>query len=123
MRNPMKERVCLVNRHEFDSLSTGSEIEVRLARYSELPVLSDMANRLVPGVQITEPILKSYFTLDPECILTFNRREKLLGAIAFLYLNGRGYDALILDDISLTHPDTRLLAGRDDEVSAIYIWA
>jgi hypothetical protein len=123
MRNPMKERVCLVNRHEFDSLSTGSEIEIRLARDSELPVLSEMANRLVPGVQITEPILKSYFTLDPECILTFNRREKLLGAIAFLYLNGRGNDALILDDISLTHPDAQLLAGRDEEVSAIYIWA
>jgi hypothetical protein len=123
MGNQVKKRVCLADRHQFESLSTSSEIEVRLARHSELSILSEMARRLVPGVQITEPILRSYFTFDPECILTFNRREKLLGAIAFLYLNARGHDALILDEISLTHPDSRLLAGPDEEVSAIYMWA
>ncbi len=123
MGNPVKKRACLADRHEFDSLPTSSEIEVRLARYSELSILSDMAHCLVPGVEVTEPILRSYFTLDPQCILTFNRQGKLLGAIAFLYLNDRGHDALVLDEISLTHPDSRLLAGPDDEVSAIYMWA
>jgi hypothetical protein len=32
--------------------------------------------------------------------------------VAFLYLNSRGHDALILDEVNLTHPDVRLLAGR-----------
>ncbi|MGB8607924.1 MAG: hypothetical protein WCE28_23145 [Bradyrhizobium sp.] len=93
------------------------------AQISELSVLADMANRLVPGVRITEPDLERYFTLDPESILTFSRRQKLLGAVAFLYLNSQGHDALILDEMNLTHPDFRFLAGRSDEVSAIYVWA
>ena len=123
MRSPVKERASFAARHDFDSLSTDSEIEVRVARSFELSILADMAHRMVPGVQITEPILKKYLAFDPECILTFSRRDRLLGAISFLYLNSRGHDALILDKISLTHPDIGLLAGRNDEVSATYIWA
>jgi len=123
MRSPVKERASFAARHDFDSLSTDSEIEVRVARSFELSILADMAHRMVPGVQTTEPILKKYLTFDPECILTFGRQERLLGAIAFLYLNSRGHDALILDKISLTYPDIGLLAGRNDEVSATYIWA
>jgi hypothetical protein len=129
MRIPVKERASLVKtaslaaRHDFDSLSTSSEIEVRPARFSELSILADMAHRLVPGVQVTEPALGRYFTFDPECLLTFSRQERLLGGMAFLYLNSRGHDALIRGEMSLTHPDLGLLAGCNDEVSAIYIWA
>ena len=46
------------------------------AQFSELAALADMANRLVPGVQITEPDLERYFTFDPESILTFSRKAK-----------------------------------------------
>jgi hypothetical protein len=123
MPDPVMERATLASRHDFDLLPRSAEIEVQPARHSELSTLADMAHRLVPGVQITEPILSRYFSSDPECILTFSRQERLLGAIAFLYLNCRGHDALILDEISLTRPDISLLAGIDDEVSAIYMWA
>jgi hypothetical protein len=123
MYDPVKERASFAARHDFDSLPTNSDIEVRPARHSELSVLADIAHRLVPGVQITAPILSRYFAFDPECILTFSRREQLLGGIAFLYLNSHGHDALFLDEISLTHPDIDLLARCDEEVSAIYIWA
>src|SRR5258708_25775359 len=82
-----------------------------------------MGRRMVPGVQIMEPDLERYFAFDPASILTFSRKGKLLGAVAFLYLNGRGHDAIILDEMNLTHPDFGLLAGRSDEVSAIYVWA
>jgi hypothetical protein len=123
MRNPVKERVSLVARHDFDSLPTDSEIEVRPARHSELSIVADMGRRLVPGVQISEPTLGEYLTFDTECILTFGRHEKVLGAMAFLFLNSRGHDALILGEISLTRPEVGLLAGRNDAVSAIYIWA
>src|ERR1700710_1833106 len=123
MRDRVKERASLAARHDFDSLSTNSDIEVRPARNSEISTLADMAHRLVPGVQITAPILSKYLAFDPESILTFNQQERLLGAIAFLYLNDRGHDALVLDEISLTHPDIALLARQDNEVSAVYIWA
>ena len=123
MRNAVKERVCLVARHDFDYLSINNEVEVRPARQSELSFVVDIAHRLVPGVQVTEPGLRKYFGFDPECILTFSWQETLLGAMAFLYLNRRGHDALMLGEISLTHPDIGLLAGDNDEVSATYIWA
>jgi hypothetical protein len=123
MRNPAKERASLVPRHDFDSLSTISEIDVRPARHSELSAVTEMGRRLVPGVQMTEPVLRKYFTFDPECLLTFHRQQRLLGAIAFLYLNCRGHHALMSGEISLTQPDVGLLAGSNDAVSAIYIWA
>ena len=123
MRNSIMERPSLVTRHDFDSLPIASEVDVRPARSSELAVLADMARRMVPGVQLTEPMLAEYVAFDPESVLTFSRQERLLGGIAFLYLNRRGHDALILDEICLTHPDVELLAEDDDEVSAIYFWA
>jgi hypothetical protein len=123
MREPVMERATLAARHDFDTLPRSAEIDVQPARRCELSALAAMANQLVPGVQITEPELERYFGLDPESILTFSRKKKLLGAVAFLYLNSRGHDALILDAMNLTHPDLGLLADRSDEVSAIYVWA
>jgi hypothetical protein len=129
MRDFPKERASLVGKHDlaarhgFDYLSINTTIDVRAARYSELSFVADIGRRLVPGVQITEPGLRKYFEFDPECILTFSRRETLLGAMAFLYLNRRGYDALMLGEISLTCPDIGLLAAGNDGVSAVYIWA
>jgi hypothetical protein len=123
MRDPVMERATLATRHDFDSLSTGTDIEVHFARDSEVSDLADMAHRMVPGVQATGPDLGRYLAYDPECILTFTRRGKLLGAVALLYLNSRGHDALILDEISLARPEIDLLARRDEEVSATYIWA
>jgi hypothetical protein len=123
MRAWLKERPSWAARHDFDSLPTESDVEVRPASPAELSTLAEMAHRLVPGVQITGSTLSEYAIFDPECILTFSRQEKMLGGIAFLYLNSRGHDALILDEMSLTRPNKDLLARKDEEVSAVYIWA
>jgi len=117
------ERGSFAARHEFDALPLSAEIDVRCAQYSELAPLAGMARQLVPGVRIGERELARYFTFDPECILTFSRKGRLLGGMAFLYLNDRGHDALLLDEICLTEPDTRHLASPAEEVAAIYIWA
>jgi len=118
------ERVSLTNkRHDFDSLSTNTSIEVRPALSSEIAVIADMATRLVPGVEIGEQALRRHFDFDPECILTFSWRERLLGGMAFLYLNTRGHDALVLGEMSPSSPDFELFAGSDEQVSATYIWA
>jgi hypothetical protein len=123
MHDPLMKRDSLVTRHDFDTLPRSTEIDVRPARRSELSALADMANQLVPGVRITEPDLDRYFAVDPESILTFSRKKKLLGAVAFLYLNRRGHDALMHNNMNLTHPDFGLLAGCSEEASAIYVWA
>lgn len=117
------ERGSFAARHDFDLLPLSPDVDVHCAQFSEIAMLSDMAHRLVPGVRIGEPELARYFTFDPECILTFSRKGTLVGGMAFLYLNSRGHDALLLDEICLTEPDTRLLASGDEEISAIYIWA
>lgn len=122
MRNPVLESATFAARHDFDMLPRCAEIDARPARYSELSTVAEMANRLIPGVQITETDLGRYFVFDPESIFIFSRKQKLLGAVALLYLNDRGHDALILDGIDLTHPDFGLLADRHDEVSAVYVW-
>jgi len=123
MRDPVMERASLAARHDFDMLPRSADIDVQPARYSELSAIAEMGNRMVPGVQITERDLERYFAFDPGSILTFSRKQKLLGAVAFLYLNDRGHDALIFNKMNLTHPDLGLLAGRSEEVSAIYVWA
>lgn len=123
MRDPTMERGCSVGRHDFDSLPNDAAIDVKCARYVELPFLADLAHRLIPGVEMTADLLGNYFAFDPESILTFNHRGNLLGAIAFLYFNDRGHDALLLDEICLTHPEIEFLATGDQEVAATYIWA
>lgn len=123
MRERIKERASLIVRHDFDGLPRSAEIEVQPARYSQIRTLAEMANRLVPGVQMAEPALEVYFNLDPRSILTFSRKGRLVGAVAFLYLNSRGHDALILDQINLSRPALRQLADPLDEISAIYVWA
>jgi hypothetical protein len=123
MHDRVLERPTFAARHDFDKLQKCLEIEVRPARLCELSALAEMANRLVPGVQIAERDLENHSAFDPDSIVTFRRNNKLLGAVAFLYLNCRGHDALILDEINLTQPDVGLLAERRDEVSAIYVWA
>lgn len=117
------ERGSFAARHDFDALPLSPEVDVRCAQFSEIAALSEMAHRLVPGVQIGAVQLARYFTLDPQSILTFSRKGKLVGGMAFLFLNDRGHDALLLDEICLTAPETHYLASANEDVAAIYIWA
>ncbi len=82
-----------------------------------------MARSMVPGVQIGEQGLTRHYLHDDECILVFTQEGRLLGGMAFLYLNGHGHDALMSGELSPTHPDFSLLAKPHEQVAAIYIWA
>jgi hypothetical protein len=124
MRNPGMERVSLSNkRHDFDSLSTAVPIEVRTARDREISAIADMATQMVPGVQIGEQALRTHFDFDPASILVFAHHGKLLGGMAFLFLDDRGHDALISGEFSPSRPDFRFFARHNEQVAATYIWA
>ena len=110
MRDPVKERATLAAKRDFDMLPRSTEIDVQPARRYELSAIAEMGNRMVPGVQIAEPDLERYFAFDPGSILTFSRQGQLLGAVAFLYLNRRGHDALMHAEIE-SHA-SRFLAAR-----------
>ncbi len=113
----------LAARHELDRLSPSSVITVGLATRGQLPELVAIARREIPGVNATEAGLAHFLREDPESIFVFQRGGNLLGGIAFLYLNCRGHDALLLDDIDLKNPSREFLARPDEEASAIYVWA
>ncbi|PIT00556.1 hypothetical protein TSA1_07115 [Bradyrhizobium nitroreducens] len=117
------ERGSFAARHDFDALPLSPDVEVHCAQFSEIAALAAMAHRLVPGVRIGAAELARYFAFDPQSILTFSRKGDLVGGMAFLFLNDRGHDALLLDEICLTAPETRYLASAKEDVAAIYIWA
>jgi hypothetical protein len=123
MPDLLKERGSLVARHDFDMLPRSRDIEVRQAKRAELAAVAEMGNRMVPGVNITVTDLERYYAFDPDSILTFARQGRLLGAVAFIYLNGRGLGALLRAEVQLTRPELSLLASRFEQVSAIYVWA
>src|SRR6476469_890042 len=110
-------------RHELDRLPPSSTITVNLATRRRLAELVAIARREIPGVNASEDGLAQFLRHDPESIFAFERAGNLLGGIAFLYLNCRGHDALLLDDIDLKNPGREFLARPDEEVSAIYVWA
>lgn len=117
------ERPRFAARHEFDALPTTARVEVRPARSVEIPAIAAMARSMVPGVQIGEQGLRQHHLHDDECILVFAQQGRLLGGMAFLFLNERGHDALMSGELSPTNPDFGLLAASDEQVAAIYIWA
>jgi len=123
MQKMFRENRDLAVRHELDRLSPSSAISVGLAASGHLPELVAIARREIPGVNATEPGLAHFLQQDPESIFVFQRGGNLLGAIAFLYLNCRGHDALLLGEIDLKNPSREFLARSDEEASAIYVWA
>jgi hypothetical protein len=123
MQKLFRESGDLAARHELDRLSPTSAIAVTLAAPRQLVDLVAIARREIPGVNASEAGLARFLRDDPESIFAFERAGKLLGGIAFLYLNCRGHDALLLDDLDLKNPSPKFLARPDEEVSAIYVWA
>jgi len=116
------ERPCFVARHDFDALPTTGKVEVRPAAHVEIPVISAMARSMVPGVQVGEQGLLQHFLHDEDSILVLACEGRLLGGMAFLYLGERGHEALMSGALTPTYPDFGLLARRDEQVVAIYIW-
>jgi hypothetical protein len=110
-------------RHELDRLALTSAITADVATQEQLTELAELARKEIPGVNASLAGLTQFLRDDPQSIFAFQRGGKLLGGIAFLYLNCKGHDALLLDNIDLKNPGRAYLARPDEEVSAIYVWA
>ena len=109
-------------RHELDRLSPSAAIEAGPATPEQLRTLAAIAKREIPGVNASAE-LAHLLQADPESIFSFRRAGNLLGGIAFLYLNCRGQDALLLGNIDLKNPQREYLARADENVAGIYVWA
>jgi hypothetical protein len=90
-------------RHELDRLPPSTVIDASPATPEELAGLAAIAGREIPGVNASAG-LAHVMQIDPDSIFAFRRAGRLLGGIAFLHLNDRGHDALLLDSIDLKNP-------------------
>jgi len=123
MRSQSTQRQALDALPEFDFLLPVSALEVREAKPRELGPLARLAAASIPGVKATAQDLELLRARDPESIFSFLRAGKLVGGCGFLYLNYRGHDALILDDLNVGRPDVCHLAKAREAPEAIYLWA
>jgi hypothetical protein len=123
MQKPRRGRADFAGRHELDGLATTAAIAAGPAKYQQLADLAAIATKEIPGVNASEAGLVHFLRNDPESIFAFERNGSLLGGIALLYLNCRGHDALLLDEIDLKMPAREYLAQPGEGVSAIYVWA
>jgi len=112
-----------VARHDLDRLPESCAVTVGPATSAQLAELVAIAQREIPGVNASEAELAQFLRDDPESIFAFRRGGSVLGGIAFLYLNCRGHDALLLDQIDLKNPEREFLARPGEEVAAMYVWA
>ncbi|CCD94107.1 conserved hypothetical protein [Bradyrhizobium sp. ORS 375] len=111
------------DRHQLDALPRTHLITAQAVTPERLGELASLARREIPGVRASEHELAEFLRYDPESIFVLCHGSRLLGGVAFLYLNSAGLDALLLDDFNLNDPPRRYLARPDEEASAIYVWA
>jgi hypothetical protein len=122
MQNLSRGSGHFADRHELDRLPPTSAIAVSLASDRELSDLIAIAKQEIPQVDASDGSIAQVLRDDPESAFSLRRVGSLLGGIAFLYLNYRGHDALLLDGIDLRNPSREFLAQPGEEVSAIYVW-
>jgi hypothetical protein len=119
--NPRK--ASFLHRHELDLLEKRDEIDASPAKPWELPTMVALARDAVPGVSIKSTTVAGIYAQNPICIFPFRSGGRIVGGIAFLYLNDVGLDRLLLDELDFSEPDPALLAAAGEAPAAIYVWA
>jgi hypothetical protein len=96
---------------------------VRAARIDELPRLlrnvSEALDAPLADVRVVENVLAH----DPESVWAFERGERLVGGVAFLFLNREGISALTSGLLDPGEPHRRWLVSPHEKPVGIYIWA
>jgi hypothetical protein len=123
MRSQSIQRQGGIQAAEFDLLAPASALEVRPSRADELGSLIGLARRAIPGAEVDAAYLEQLRARDPASVFSFLRGGELAGGCAFLYLNYRGHDALVLDCLDLHRPDPDHLAAAAECPDALYLWA
>ena len=113
----------IVARRDFDFVPRRAEVDVAPPNSSDFSALAEMANAKIPEVSISAEFLQAFSTRDRDSILAFRHRNKVVGGVAFLFLNETGLDDLLLGQFDFANPTERVLAKPIEDVAAIYTWA
>ncbi len=117
------EKVDSLQRHELDLLERCGQVDASPVRPDELPAMLTLARGAVPGVNVKAVTVERVYRLHPECIFPFRYARRIVGGIAFLYLNDDGLDRLLLDELDFAEPDPAVLAPLGEAPAALYVWA
>jgi hypothetical protein len=109
-------------RHELDLLENHEDVDASPAQPEELPTMIMLAS-MVPGVKIKPATVERVYDQHPACIFPFRCGGRIVGGMAFLYLNEDGLDRLLLDELNFSDPDPKILARPGEAPTALYIWA
>ncbi|MGH6985146.1 MAG: hypothetical protein ACREEI_13045 [Stellaceae bacterium] len=119
----MREKVDSLQRHELDLLERCAQVDASPARPEELPAMLALARGAVPGVSVRAATVERIYHVNPECIFPFRYGRRIVGGIAFLYLNDDGLDRLLLDEVDFADPDPAILTRFGEAPAALYVWA
>ncbi|MDQ6867139.1 MAG: hypothetical protein M3178_01485 [Pseudomonadota bacterium] len=96
---------------------------VRIADDEELPELTALAERHIPGItNACEPARRVHLH-HRGSVLAVVRDERIVGAAAFLYLNSAGLAQLRSGTFSYGAPEVDVLTLPGEPAAAIYFWA
>lgn len=106
----------------LDNLPISRRFSVSPAAVEDLPFLMALTARHIPG--LTGALDAARRAHDHSAsILAVRDQRGLVGSYAFLFLNRNGLEALLDGDFPIASPDTRLLAGAQEQAAALYAWA
>jgi hypothetical protein len=118
-----KGSVALAQRHEIDLLQPFPGLDVSPARPDEIQGMIGLAKQSIPDIGVNEETALRVSRHNPDSFWAIRQRERIIGGVAYLFLNEAGLDSLLLDEINFADPDLKLLTKPSEEAAAIYIWA
>jgi len=107
----------------LDDLPLILRYAVRIAGDDELPELTALAERHIPGITNAGEPTRRVHLHHRGSVFTVVRDERIVGAAAFLYLNSAGLAQLRSGTFSCGAPEVDILALPGEPASAIYAWA
>jgi hypothetical protein len=115
----------LLSRHEFDLLRppARSRVELRRGRPEDLERATALAYESISGPMAPPTVVHRVLAINPNNILLFWRKGRIVGTWSMLMLTARGLEALLTGDLALMDPRRDCLASPTQGPAAIYIWA
>ncbi|MGH9865337.1 MAG: hypothetical protein ACRD4H_07975, partial [Candidatus Acidiferrales bacterium] len=111
------------NQRDLDHLPFSRHYFVRIAEDKEIPELAALAERHIPGIVNGCEIARKVHLHHQGSVFTVVRDERIVGAVAFLYLNSAGLAELRSGTFSYRAPEVEVLTLPWEPAAAIYLWA
>jgi hypothetical protein len=109
--------------HSLDDLPLTKSYLARFATDDELPELASLVERYIPGISNGLESARRVRSHHPECMFAILHKDRIVGAVAALYLNSAGFAQLRFGTFSFGAPNVDVLTLPGEPIAAIYAWA